>query len=260
MKNILFLGTTIEERLRYPALTQVTCLRLQTYFLKETDFSVFLLDGRNEGSEFEQDIFGLTIKYIPIRGDFNSLDTVLPDVEMDMIADDFSTTKFINVEKLLAYIEKQQNLSVISMRDLIPNQTRTQKYDHITLQGPIKLYVKNLDGQTRTIYVSKETTIENIKKVVYGNPNINLIFAGKTLKNDNTIGDYEFIVNESTLHISRTLAIEDTAYTEPLERLGFKCKKQNGDYIITRIQNKRKRSSEDDDNLEGDVIFWQCVK
>lgn len=254
MKNILFLGTTLEERLQYPSLTQVTCLRLQAHFPQETSFVVYLVDRRNKtsNSETEYVFFDVSIKYISICGNFDELIALLPNVQMDMIANDFATVKFMNPKSFFEYVKTQKNLSVISIRDLYPNYTKKETYD-ISLTGNIKVYVKDLNGKTHTIHVSNKTTIENIKKKLYGNPNILLIFAGMQLENDMTIGDYNNINNESTLHLAKILAIEDTKYIDPLYKLGFECRQiRNGNYIITRstkFKKSLKRKHNDDSTL-----------
>lgn len=70
---------------------------------------------------------------------------------------------------------------------------------------PIQLFVKSLNGKTRTITVNPESTIRQVKEQIQDKEGINkedqrLIFAGKSLQDDKTVNDYNLVSN-STIHL-----------------------------------------------------------
>ena len=69
----------------------------------------------------------------------------------------------------------------------------------------MQIFFKNLEGICYVLEVTGEDTIENVKALVGGKTgdkpcDFDLIYAGKWLKGDNTLSDYN-ISKESTLHM-----------------------------------------------------------
>jgi ubiquitin len=69
----------------------------------------------------------------------------------------------------------------------------------------MQIFVKTLDGKTMTLEVGADDSIQNIKKKIQAKQFIpedqqRLVFSGKELTDDQTLGDYN-IADESTLHL-----------------------------------------------------------
>lgn len=71
--------------------------------------------------------------------------------------------------------------------------------------GQISIFVKSINGKTRTIVCDKNATIRQIKEQMQEKEGLNIdeqrmIFAGKNLEDDRTLMDYN-IVEQNTIHL-----------------------------------------------------------
>ncbi len=69
----------------------------------------------------------------------------------------------------------------------------------------LQIFIKSIDGKTRTVNVDSTDTIAQVKEKIRDKEGIapneqRLIYAGKNLADDKTLQDYN-IANESTIHL-----------------------------------------------------------
>merc|ERR1711991_693903 len=72
-------------------------------------------------------------------------------------------------------------------------------------EGQLQLFVKSINGKTRTVVVNNTDTIRQIKEQIRDKEGINpdeqrLIYAGKNLDDTKTVADYNLSA-DATLHL-----------------------------------------------------------
>ena len=86
----------------------------------------------------------------------------------------------------------------------------------LRLRGGMQIFIKVHDGQTITLKVQPNDSIEDVKTKIQEKKGIPphrqcLTFAGKLLKGYHTLSDYFFIQNGSTLFMSLSMAVLDSS-------------------------------------------------
>lgn len=72
-------------------------------------------------------------------------------------------------------------------------------------EGEFQLFIKSISGKTRTVNVTTNTTVADLKRQIQEKEGINpeeqrMIWAGKNLEDTKTMADYNLVSN-STIHL-----------------------------------------------------------
>lgn len=70
----------------------------------------------------------------------------------------------------------------------------------------MRIIAKGLTGKMVQLEVESTTTIEEVKRTLsetdrFGTPSLRLIYSGKALENDKTIGDYGIKEDDTIIHV-----------------------------------------------------------